>query len=159
MYTGSKPPKLFFAAESKQKNDALGGLFDIIGAIYVGTAETPRSMTLIDYLKSMQPLSSGSSSTVSRSNDNQNSLYHERSELRQGKQCHSAYSFGNKLSVSSESKVCWQARLWNIYIWTRKNDLKNEQRNKQSKTKKKQKLWFHWTPLNSALVLWLKISV
>ena len=61
MNTGSKPPQLFFAAESKQKNDAIGGLFDINGVIFVGTAETPRSMTLIDYLKTMQPLNTPSS--------------------------------------------------------------------------------------------------
>ena len=44
---------MYFTAETKQQNDALGGLVDITGEIYVGTAENPRSQTLIDYLKSM----------------------------------------------------------------------------------------------------------
>ena len=61
MNTENKRPQLFFEAESKQKNDALGGLFDVNGDIYVGTADSPRSTTLIDYLRSKQPVISMSS--------------------------------------------------------------------------------------------------
>ena len=54
MNTENKRPQLFFEAESKQKNDALGGLFDVKGEIYVGTAENQRSTTLIDYLRPLK---------------------------------------------------------------------------------------------------------